>query len=79
MAKLLIYGTHGVDDPTRATMPFMAASAALDRGHEPIVVLSGDATVLFNDRIAQEIKGVGMPPLKDLIDKAVQNQVPLYS
>ncbi len=35
MGKLLMIGTHATDDPTKATMPFVVASGAIDRGHEP--------------------------------------------
>jgi len=33
MPTLLYNGTHGPDDPTRATMPFHFAAGAVDAGH----------------------------------------------
>jgi predicted peroxiredoxin len=46
MSKVLCVGTFATDDPTRATMPFIAASGALDKGHEPMIVLMGEAVYL---------------------------------
>ena len=78
MGKLLYVGTFGSDDPTRATMPFIAASGALDAGHEPAIVLMGEAVYLGNDEIVDSIKGVGFPPLHQLMEKILDNGVPIY-
>ena len=43
MAKLLYIGTHGTDDPTRATFPFLMAKGAIEAGHEAGIILMGDA------------------------------------
>jgi predicted peroxiredoxin len=32
MAKLLYIGTHGTDDPTNATFPFLMAKGAIEGG-----------------------------------------------
>lgn len=66
MAKLLYIGTHGTDDPTRATFPFLMAKGAIEAGHEAGIILMGDAAPLIKDSIAAQIQGVGVPPLKDL-------------
>ncbi len=78
MGKLLMVGTYATDDPTRATMPFVVTSGALERGHEPGVVLMGEAVYLMNDQIVDDIQGVGFPPLRELWDKAVDNGVPIF-
>ena len=78
MGKLLMVGTYATDDPTRASMPFVATSGALDRGHEPGVVLMGEAVYLMNDQVVDDIQGVGFPPLRELWDKAADNGVPIY-
>jgi predicted peroxiredoxin len=78
MGKLLYVGTYGTDDVTRATMPFIAASGALDQGHEPTIVLMGEAVYLMNDAITDSVKGVGFPPLRQLFDKIVGAKVPIY-
>lgn len=78
MGKLLFVGTFGTDDPTRASMPFIVASGALDRDHEPTVVLMGEAVYLLKDGVADEVHGVGFPPLRQVMDKIFDNEVPIY-
>lgn len=78
MGRLLYVGTFGTDDPTRATMPFIAASGALDAGHEPAIVLMGEAVYLGNDEIVDAVKGVGFPPLRQLMNKILDSGVPIY-
>lgn len=78
MGKLLYVGTYGSDDPTRATMPFIAASGALDAGHEPGIVLMGEAVYLANDAVVDGVHGVGFPPLRQLMTKVLNNDVPIY-
>jgi uncharacterized protein involved in oxidation of intracellular sulfur len=78
MGKILFSGSFGSDDPTRATLPFLAASGALDRGHEPVIFLMGEAVYVMKDEVADVIQGVGIPSLRTLIDKAVEHDVPIY-
>ena len=78
MGRLLYVGTYGSDDPTRATMPFVTASGAIDAGHEAAIVLMGEAVYLANDEVVDAIKGVGFPPLRQLMEKALDNGVPIY-
>ena len=78
MARQLFIGTHGSDDPTRATFPFLLASGAIDAGHEPAIILMGEAVVLMRDTVVENVQGMGLPPLKELVAKAVQNKVPLH-
>ena len=68
MAKLLYIGTHGTDDPTRATMPFLMAKGAIEGGNEAGIILMGDGAVLIKDSIVANIQGFGVPPLKELAD-----------
>jgi uncharacterized protein involved in oxidation of intracellular sulfur len=78
MGKLLFVGTFGTDDPTRATMPFIVASGALDRGHEPGIVLMGEAVYLLKEGVPDGIHGVGFPALKGLVNKMREHEVPIY-
>ncbi len=68
MAKLLYIGTHGTDDPTKATFPFLMAKGAIEAGHETGVILMGEAAPLIKDSIASQVHGIGVPPLKELAD-----------
>lgn len=78
MGKLLMVGTYGTDDPTRATMPFLITSGALDRDHEPMIALMGEAVYLMRDGVVDEVSGVGFPELRQFVDKAIANEVPFY-
>jgi predicted peroxiredoxin len=78
MGKLLYVGTYGSDDPTRATMPFIAASGALKRGHEPSIALMGEAVYLMKGEIVDHVDGVGFPPLRQLMDEIIGAKVPIY-
>ncbi len=78
MGKLLFVGTFGTDDPTRASMPFVVASGALDRGHEPKIVLMGEAVYLLKKGVPDTLYGVGFPPLKELMSKILDHEVPIY-
>ena len=68
MVKILFVGTHGTDDPTRATFPFMEAKGAIEAGHETGIILMLEAALLIKDSIAAQVQGIGVPPLKELMD-----------
>jgi predicted peroxiredoxin len=78
MANLLITGTHGTDDPTRASLPFHVAKGAKEAGQEVAIVLAGDSPVVLKQAVRDAILGVGMPSLKDLFQFALDNGVRVY-
>lgn len=78
MARELFIGLHGSEDPTKATLPFLLANGALEAGHEPAIVLTGDAVVVMNDAVAESVHGIGLPPLKELMTKVIQAKVPIH-
>jgi predicted peroxiredoxin len=78
MASALFIGMHGSEDPTKATLPFLMANGALDAGHKTAIILVGDAAVLMNSTVVDNVHGVGFPPLKELMAKVVAAKVPIY-
>ncbi len=76
--EVSIDGSHGTDDPTRATFPFFLAKGALDAGHEASITLMMDSVVVMKDDIAKNIQDVGLPPLKELMGFAVAKKIPIY-
>ena len=78
MGKILYSGTFGSDDPTRATLPFLAASGALDRGHEPVIALIGEAVYVMKDDVTEVIQGIGIPSLQELMSKVIEHEVPIH-
>ncbi len=78
MARILIVTSHGSDDPTRATIPFVAAVGALEAGHEPEIALMGEATYLMKSYVAEQIQGVGWPRLTELWGKLTAQGVKIH-
>jgi len=78
MTKILVKGTHGPEDPTRATLIFASAKAAKDLGHDVTVFLTNDAVFLIKDSIAGTLIGVGLEPLKTYFNALVEAKVPIY-
>ena len=79
MARLLIISTHGSEDPTRAGLAFFMAKGAVEAGHKAEIVLAGDASVLARKVVADSVLPVGIPPLKELMQFALENQVPVHT
>jgi predicted peroxiredoxin len=79
MARLLIISTHGSEDPTRAGLAFFFAKGAVEAGHKPEIVLAGDASVLARKAVADSVIAMGIPPLKELVQFALDNNVPVYT
>lgn len=71
MTKMLYVGTHGPEDPTRATFPFHFANGALEAGFTAKILLVGDGVLLMKESIANAIQGVAVPKLTDLMQKTV--------
>ena len=51
MTKILYVGTHGTDDPTRASLPFHMALGAIEAGHSVEINIAGDAVACIQDKI----------------------------
>lgn len=78
MATILYFSTFGTDDPTRATLPFVTALGALEAGHRAQIVLMGEATYLMKSYLADQVHGVGWPPLQELLDQVIAQGIPLH-
>ena len=77
--RLLYIVTKGVDDATLASVPLhIAANGSLEVGQEVSVVRAGDATDLVIGDNAQQVVGVGVPPMRELLGKLKEHQVPVY-
>jgi predicted peroxiredoxin len=75
MTKILFVGTHGTEDPTRATFPFMEAKGAVEAGYETGIILMMEAAPLIKDQVAAQVRGVGVPPLVELMDSLASHGV----
>ena len=78
MATILYGGTNGSEDPTKAVLPFLGANGAVEAGHQPQVVLIGDAAVLMKNVVAENVVPVGWPPLREILASTIRHNVPIY-
>jgi predicted peroxiredoxin len=79
MPKLLIIASSGSQDPTRASIPFhVAVNGAAAAGMESGVALAGDATELLKPEVRDAVRGVGVPPLANLVAATREKGVKLY-
>jgi predicted peroxiredoxin len=77
--RLLYIVSKGMNDPTLASVPLhIAANGSLEVGQDVSVVLAGDATDLVIGENAQRMEGVGVPPMRELLSKVRDHQVPVY-
>jgi predicted peroxiredoxin len=77
--KTLYFTVTGSSDPTRASIPLhVAANGSVEAGHETAVLLAGDATELLSQETADGLEGVGVPPMRELLAKLLDNDVPIY-
>jgi uncharacterized protein involved in oxidation of intracellular sulfur len=78
MATFIISGSHGTDDPTMATLPFMAAKTATEEGHDVILWLWNEAVTLGRKGTADHVHGVNLTPLKGLLAAVQAAGVPIW-
>ena len=55
MSHILLIGTHGVEDPTRAALALLFAKGAVETGHWPEVILVGNDTVLATAEVIEVV------------------------
>jgi predicted peroxiredoxin len=79
VSGLFIVASTGPQDQTRASIPFhVAANGAGPAGVEVSIAFAGDAADLVKPHVIAEVRGVGIPPLKDLVEKCVAQNVRFY-
>jgi len=77
--SLLIVAATGPEDPTRASIPFhIACNGATPAGTECAVAFAGDAAELLKPDVIANVVGVGIPPLRDLLDKCLAQNIHFY-
>ena len=79
MPGLLIVAATGPEDPTRATIPFhIACNGATPAGTECAIAFAGDAAELLKPDIIANVFGLGLPPLRELLNKCVAQGIKFY-
>ena len=64
--------------PTRAGLPFFIGTGAGEEGHEVQLALAGDATVLVQNTLIENVHPVGPPTLKELWQSVRDLGIPVY-
>src|SRR5207237_1224711 len=54
---------------------FVFAKGAIEAGHRPTIFLAGEATYLLQESIVNAVHGVGWPPMAELWQSIVQEQI----
>ena len=78
MATFIVSGSRGTDDPTMATLPFMAAKTAKEQGHDVVLWLWNEAVTLGRKGVADHVTGVNLTPLKELLVAVQAAGVPIW-
>ena len=77
--KITYFVSAGASDATRASIPLhLAANGSVEVGQEASIVLGGDATELLLDDNAERTEGLGVPPVRDLLAKLRDHEVPVF-
>ena len=76
---VLYLAASGLSDPTRASIPWhLAANGSVEAGQSAGIVLLGDATGVVAPAVRDELAGIGIPPLRELIAKARDSSLPVF-
>lgn len=75
---LLYVGTHATDDPTKAALPFLAATGAAAAEIDCTIALLGEGVYLVKEPIASTVLPVGFKPLKELMAQVIEAKIPIF-
>jgi uncharacterized protein involved in oxidation of intracellular sulfur len=75
---LMYVATHGTDDPTLATLPFLVSTGAGSAEIDCCIALLGEAASLVKPGMIDAVQGVGFPPLRELVEKVRDFEMPVY-
>ena len=75
MSSILIQVTAGPDQPTKAALGFLLGKTALEEGHEVNIFLAGDAVMLIQEGVLENLSGLGTGKLLDHYEAIVAEGV----
>ena len=78
MTKIVISSSRGTDDPTMATLPFLAAKVAKEQGNEVTLWLQNEAVIVAKKGVADSIQGTGIPALKDVLQAVIESKTEIW-
>ena len=71
MTKILIQGTHGTENPEKATLPFIIGNVAANADQDVTLFLTSDAVWLATKGAADDVSFGGHPPIGDILTSFV--------
>ena len=78
VTTFIISGSRGTDDPTMATLPFIAAKSAGESGHDVVVWLWNEAVNLAREGVADHVTGINLTPLSDVLMAVQLAGIPIW-
>lgn len=79
MPRLLIVTSAGADNPTTASVPFhIAANGAGASNVDCGIALAGDAVELIKPDVRAAVRGIGIPPLAELLKSAHERGISFF-
>ena len=77
--KFLYWVTTGASDATKASIPVhLAVNGSAEVGHDIEIIFAGDGAEIVIGDNATSMKGVGVPPMSELIEKVLKFKIPVY-
>ena len=77
--KILYLVTAGAAEPTRASIPLhIAANGSVAEAQECAIAMVADGTELVSRENAERVEGIGVPPARELLQKLIDNRIPVY-
>ena len=77
--KFLYWVTTGTSDATKASIPLhLAVNGSVEVGHDVEIVLAGDAAEIILEDNATTMEGVGLPAMRELVEKILKYKIPVY-
>jgi predicted peroxiredoxin len=77
--QVLYMATAPASDATQTSLPWhLAVNGSLEADQQPVLVIGGDAAEVVAGDTVEKTEGVGLPPLRDLVVKAREHEVPVY-
>ncbi len=77
--KLVIMCTHGPEDPERATIPFVLATAAQASDVEVVLGFQATGVLVVTKGQIEHLSAPGFPPLKDLLEAYIEAGGRMYA
>jgi len=76
--RLLFTTASSTDAPHRAVLPLVFAVAAKEKGHDAVLFLAGDATLLMKPGVADGTKAAGQPDASTLLRRTAELGIPIF-